>query len=148
MENYKNLYDNSPIALFQMSLEGNFLIVNNKTLKILGFNSLDELNQHPKFNEKQFEIFKNEITKDQNVEDFLLDFYKKNKTKITLLITAKLDQEGKLVEGTMRDITDLIEFCSLGYHLDKMSELKKEVIDTIIKADQFHPLLRKIVKIV
>ncbi len=116
-EHLQNLFENSPIGIFQSSPEGKFLIVNKTLADMLGYDSaLDLMNNVNKTGldelyvdrEKRQSIVRN-VIKDDKWHSYKIKFYKKNRNIMTadLSFRAAKDDNSviKYLEGFVNDIT-------------------------------------------
>jgi len=114
LNNYKELFEHSQDGIYFSSLDGKILEVNMAFLSITGYNkdeiaavkSLD-LYVDPKVRAK----FQKEILEKETVRDFEVDLYRKDKTKITCLLTSSVfkNREGDILgfKGLIKDVTTL-----------------------------------------
>ena len=112
--NYKDLFEHSQDGIYFSSLDGKILEVNLAFLNITGYNqeeietvkSLD-LYVDPKVRAK----FQKEILEKGTVRDFEVDLFRKDKAKITCLLTSSVfkNREGDILgfKGLIKDVTTL-----------------------------------------
>jgi PAS domain S-box-containing protein len=112
--NYKDLFEHSQDGIYFSSLDGQILEVNKAFLNITGYKqdeilevkSLD-LYTDPKVREK----FQKEILEKGTVRDFEVDLFRKDKAKITCLLTSSVfkNKEGETIgfKGLIKDVTIL-----------------------------------------
>ena len=112
--NYKDLFEHSQDGIYFSSLDGKILEVNAAFLSITGYSqeeieavkSLD-LYVDPKVRDK----FQKEILEKGTVRDFEVDLFRKDKTKITCLLTSSVfkNREGDILgfKGLIKDITTI-----------------------------------------
>jgi PAS domain S-box-containing protein len=110
-ESYRELVDNSIVAIYKTNLEGNILFANNAMAEFFGFKSIKELS---KTNVKH-------LYKDQNDRKLLIDrllfegsikqqeveMVTKSGKTINILLSAKLTDD--VISGMMMDISQLKE---------------------------------------
>ena len=91
-EQFKNLFENSPIGIFHSSTEGKFHMVNKALSDMMGYDSTEDLiNQVNKtnINEKLYVILKkrpnfvSDILKDDNWHSYQNEYYKKDGSIMT-----------------------------------------------------------------
>jgi len=114
-ERYRLLYENASIGIYRTTPDGQILLSNNALLKILGYNSFEEL--------KQRNIEKDEFDPDYSRAEFkktmeekgeiygLEDIWKRQDNKLVYIrenAKAVRDNQGKILfyDGTIEDITE------------------------------------------
>jgi len=112
--NYKDLFEHSQDGIYFSSLDGKILEVNKAFLNITGYNqdeiqtvkSLD-LYVDPRVRDK----FQKEILEKGTVRDFEVDLFRKDKAKITCLLTSSIfkNRRGDILgfKGLIKDVTTL-----------------------------------------
>lgn len=112
--NYKDLFEHSQDGIYFSSLDGKILEVNMAFLSITGYKqdeieavkSLD-LYVDPAVRDK----FQKEILEKGTVQDFEVDLYRKDKAKITCLLTSSVfkNRGGDIIgfKGLIKDVTTL-----------------------------------------
>jgi len=116
-ESYKNLFDNVPIGLYKISADGSLLMANKELIKILEYDSYDDLatnNIHLKIsNEEDRIFFLNKLIKDSEIIDFKTVWKTKKGEKIFVIESAKAnkDEFNNFIsyEGSLEDITTKIK---------------------------------------
>jgi PAS domain S-box-containing protein len=112
---YKNLYENSPIGIYRTSPEGKILLANSTIIKMLGYDSFEDIAQRNVEQSGYTEKFsRNDFIKilEQNGEiiGYETAWYTKNKEIIYVRENAKVvkDAVGNIIyyEGTVEDISD------------------------------------------
>lgn len=136
---YRSIIQHSAEGIFQTSLEGQFLTVNNSLVDILGYESEDEL----KAKDIQNDIYKNPEDRRKIIELLKMhgeikDFKVELKRKDGSVITAKLNDrlindeefEREYFEGSLIDISDqmILE--------DKRRVAEENLYDEKIKSDK------------
>ena len=114
---YHSIFENSPEGIFQSSLAGRFLTVNQSMVNILGYNNVDELLQ---LNITE-DVFKSREDRDKLIEElkqkdevnnYRLTLKKKDGTDVIISLNDKmLSDEAKnqfYFEGNIRDITEWV----------------------------------------
>lgn len=112
---YRSIFEDAQVGIYQTSPEGVVLQANPALLKMLGFNSLQDLS-HRNLNNDNVYInktrndFINEITKNGFIKDYESEWLKKNGETLMIRENARLvkDDEGniKYYEGFVVDITE------------------------------------------
>lgn len=112
---YRTLFENAQTGIYQTTPEGEILQSNPALIKMLGFNSLKELNARNLETENDFvkstrKKFIKLIEKQGFVKDFEAEWKKKNDDTILLMENARAvhDTEGKTLyyEGFVENITE------------------------------------------
>ncbi|CAN2050385.1 two-component system, sensor histidine kinase [Candidatus Magnetomoraceae bacterium gMMP-1] len=114
---YRSIYENAVQGIFQVSQEGHIISVNPSLIKMLGYDSQEEfalfLTKYHYVNNDERKNFFRIINKKGYVKSFKTMFYRKNKTKIWVSISARLikdiDNNILYYEGSIIDITERIE---------------------------------------
>ena len=112
---YRDIFDNFPVGIFQTTLEGDFITINNEMAKILGYASVRGIAASGS-NIKSFYIdpdarhlLLKEVRAGGRVEGYKTEFLKKTGEHIWVSINTYLrrraDGGGEYLEGFMRDIT-------------------------------------------
>ena len=114
---YHSIFENSPEGIFQSSLAGRFLTVNQSMVNILGYNNVDELLQLNitddvfKSREDRDKLIEKLKQKDE-VNNYRLTLKKKDGTDVIISLNDKmLSDEAKnqfYFEGNIRDITEWV----------------------------------------
>ena len=112
---YRTLFENAQIGIYQTTPEGKILQANPAVIKMLGFDSLEELNKRNLETENDFvkstrKKFIKLIEKQGFVKDFEAEWKNKNDKTITLMENARAvrDNEGKTIyyDGFVENITE------------------------------------------
>ncbi|MGD1006319.1 MAG: ATP-binding protein [Ignavibacteriaceae bacterium] len=116
-QKYHSIFENSAEGMFQSSLDGKFLTVNSALVKILGYDSTDELlkidipealYKSPVEREKLIEGLK----KNGSVNNYILSLKKKDGTDVIVRLNDHLVSDNNkshyYFEGNMQDITDQV----------------------------------------
>lgn len=134
---YKDLYETAPVGLWRTNIDdGSFIHANEATIAILGFSDFDDLVSHVTndlYDSKdRLELIK-ELRKCGEVSDFQVIVTRKDGKEITVNLTAKINEDKGFIEGTIRDMTGIISLkaSSIIPHLEKMSELKRHILEKI-----------------
>ena len=114
-ERYRSLFENSTIGMYRTALDGRILMANPTLIRMLGFESFEDLAQgHPEEDglaaTHPRALFKERIEKDGAIHGLETDWKKKDGTTIYVResATAIRDAGGNALyyEGTVEDITD------------------------------------------
>ena len=111
---FRGLYENATIGIYRTTLDGKILLANPTLIKIVGYDSFDELmNLDAKStyaDPETREIFKNEIEKNGQIFGLESKWKRKDGTVIYIRESARAvkDNEGRdlYYEGTIEDITN------------------------------------------
>jgi len=150
---YKKLYEAAPIGLWRTNIEdGRVIHANEATVKILGFDSFEELSQYDTTNLYDLKIrteLVQELKECHEIKDFQIVMRRKDGKEITVSLSVKIDQNNGYIEGTIKDVTNIISFESsvLLPHLEKISLLKQHIIEKLRQSDYSYHELRKSSKI-
>jgi PAS domain S-box-containing protein len=114
-QKFHSIFENSAEGMFQSSLDGKFLTVNSALVKILGYDSREELlkidipgelYKSPEEREKLIE----DLKKNGSVNNYVLTFKKKNGSDVIVRLNDHLvpddNSDHYYFEGNMQDITD------------------------------------------
>jgi PAS domain S-box-containing protein len=105
---YRELVENAQIGVYQTTLDGDILYMNEAMMRLFGFDSLKEMisRKAPALyrNASDRELFKRRLKRDGRVASFETDMVKKDGTIRTVLLSASLD--GEVISGMLRDITE------------------------------------------
>ncbi len=108
-EKYRNLADNALVGVFSSSLEGEILYVNAAMVKMMEFDSLEEMKKTRAVsrykNPKDREVFIAKLKESGSVCNYELDCLTKNGNPKKILVSAFLDGNQAL-HGTIVDITE------------------------------------------
>ena len=115
-EKYRNIFENSITAIYQITMEGRLLSVNMAGARILGYDSprelldatidLREFYVHP----ERRSVLLRLLEEQGSVREFEVEFYRKDKSVVSVSINVRAvrNSDGKIayMEGTALDITD------------------------------------------
>lgn len=124
----ESLYETAPVGLWRLDLNTHFIHANRTALDILGYSSLDELNQS---SDKQL------LTEISNKSQENLLISNNLGKDIWVELSAVISPEG-FVEGTIKDVT------SIQPHIEKVSMIKQNIIKRL---NQDEPSLSRSSKI-
>jgi len=143
-ENFRSLFENSAIGLYEIDLDGNFILANQVFLKILGLSDFFELKE---FNAFQSGIstngtrqkIKELLSQNLDINNFEDEWLKSDKTKIIVKenIRAKKDVNGTIeyYQGVVEDITERkkveLELVKSKKDAEKSDQLKSEFLTQI-----------------
>ncbi len=126
-QQYKSLFDNAVLGIYKTTPDGRILAANPALVRILGYDSLAELEQR-NLEDRGYapdyprEEFKARMEKDGAVSGFVSGWAREDGTTVHVRENAKAarNEEGKILfyEGTIEDITDQRE-----------AELAKEALE-------------------
>ncbi|MBN1756652.1 PAS domain S-box protein [bacterium] len=112
---YRNLFVNVPIGIYQATPEGQIIIANPALVKMLGYNSYEELAQKNQ-DEEIFKAglisstFREQLNRDGEINGFEFPWARKDNTLMYGLenVRAVYDDNGNLkyYEGTVEDVTE------------------------------------------
>lgn len=113
-EKYRNIFNNSVQGIFQTTLDGKYITINNSFAKLSGYDSPDEMmNTNATelyFHQEDRKRFLEGILKDGYVKDAEGLMLKKNGDKIWVSCSANsiFDEEGNIlyIDGMIEDITN------------------------------------------
>ena len=149
---YKQLYESAPVGLWRTSIEdGRFIHANEATVNMLGYDNFEELSQYSSTDLYDPEIRNSlvqELKECQEIKDVQVVMRKKDGNEITVSLSAKIDQKNGYIEGTVRDVTNIISLESsiLLPHLEKISLLKQHIIEKLRQNEYDCRLLHNSVK--
>lgn len=127
---YSGLFNNATIGLYQTTPSGQILSVNPALIKMLNFDSLEDLLTRDLSKGSYVEIdkrteFQKIINEKGEVTDYESEWYTKNNDIIVVLESAKAvkNQKGEIIryDGTVQDITE-------------KKKIQKELVDALEKA--------------
>ncbi|SPF35283.1 putative Histidine kinase [Syntrophobacter sp. SbD1] len=115
-EKYRSIFENAMEGIFQITPQGQFIVVNPAFKKMLGFNCTEEHSAVPiqrvqqLFAESAYQEFMHALESDGIVQGFVCEFYRKDTEKIWVSINARAvrdnDDNTLCYEGTIEDITE------------------------------------------
>ncbi len=129
---FRSIISNSLIGFFQTTLDGKIIYANPALIKMLGFNSEDEIISKMKIdnfylNSKDRELMVNLLQEKSSVRNYQLILTKNDGTKIYTRCNAKLildeEDDNYYIEGNVQDITEQI----------KLDEEKRKIMDELIE---------------
>ncbi len=114
---YRSIVDNAIIGIFQSNLDGNFTTVNSALLKIMGYESTDELLSSAKgklfFKDliEREKVFK-ELRLKRKIEDYETVLLKKDSTEVdvrlNIIMVEDTITEKYYLEGSIQDISEKV----------------------------------------
>jgi len=111
---YRTIFENSLVGIFQITLDGKFNIINNAFVKIFGYNSIDDFKKHVKTfkellkNKEDFYKLLEEIKQEKQISGQELILKSKSNTEIYIEIYCSLTKyfdTYEIIEGFIHDIT-------------------------------------------
>lgn len=114
-EKYRNNFNNAPVGIYQSDVSGRFVFVNNKLVKMLGYDSKEELLQKSLdtdvyFDNEERQKLITQYAQSGAVADLEIKWKRKDGTPIWIQLTASAvkDSSGKIIlfDGFVRDIGD------------------------------------------
>jgi len=108
---YRQLYNHSPIALYQTRIsDGKLLECNQALVELFGYDSKEEFQATSDAIERYFDvddraIFLEKLEKDKRVKGFQMHVKRKDGEAIWIEVTAEIFPEQGYIEGAMQDIT-------------------------------------------
>lgn len=155
MPEYKDMYNSAPIGLWRTDLNtGEWLSANDATLKILGYSSFSELSQF-----RSVDLYSDinvrhklieQLKEVKEIDELEVILKRKDSKEIVVALSAKINFAKNCIEGSIRDITNIVakESLKLIPYLEKISILKRHIMEKIQEADCLEvPQLRKFAKI-
>lgn len=114
-ERYRNIFESAVIGIYRTTPDGEIIMANPTLIKLLGFDSLEELAQRNLEeegfeNEKQRDRFRKRIERDGSITGLESQWKTKDGRSVYVSENARAfyDKEGKVLyyEGTIEDITE------------------------------------------
>ncbi len=107
-KNYRELIDNSLVAIYKTTIDGDILFANDSMVKMFHYESVDELKEENiiklyKKTEDRFQLV-NKLEKECRVSDYELEIVAKDNQIVNVLVSASL--EDGIISGMFMDITD------------------------------------------
>jgi diguanylate cyclase (GGDEF)-like protein/PAS domain S-box-containing protein len=136
-ENYRRIFENSPVGIFKTTSSGGVKMVNPYMAQILGFDSIskavtyyNDLKKNLYVNSERRDQFINQIKAEGMVSNFVYQAYDKDDNILWLEMNARISQENEdgsfIIDGFCRDITERRQseekIRYLGFH-DKLTGL-------------------------
>ena len=145
-QRYRSLIENAMIGIYQSTLEGKFLMVNPAFVRMLGYDSVDEVYQLDIARDVYLVPsdrlrFLEAIEKTYRVVDFEQRLRRKDGSVIVVRETSRKlqDEHGKVYfEGLVQDVTEQKRYeDELSFHASVLDN----VYDSIISTDRFYRIL-------
>jgi PAS domain S-box-containing protein len=149
-EKYRGIFENALEGLFQTTIDGRFLSANPAMAQILGYDSPEELissvteiRQQLYVNPEDRDKIVSAISKHREVIGREIQFYRKDKQKIWISISARLarNDAGKpaFIEGFLTDISDRKQAEeALAESRDYLHEIISSIADPMFVKDRQH----------
>ncbi len=111
---YRELFENSPVGIYRVSMKGEVILVNDVLINMLGYSSLNELNEYYKakkdfYPENEMEKFVKTLREKGQIKGFEHRLVKKDGKKIYVRQSAWVykNSNGEItyIEGIVEDIT-------------------------------------------
>ena len=131
---YRSIFDNSVEGIFQSDISGKFITVNPALIKILGYESEDEIlradiEKEIYFNPEDRQKLIDELKEKKVVKDYILQLKKKDGEEVIVKLNDKLVKDEftdrVYFEGNMHDITTQIKL-----------EKEREKAETALRAEK------------
>jgi PAS domain S-box-containing protein/putative nucleotidyltransferase with HDIG domain len=156
-ERLRTLFENSPLGLYRTTPDGKFLFANPAMVRLVGFNSFEELAKHnietegydPEYPRARF---KEIIERDGRVKGMETSWRRSDGKRIFVREYAEVirGEDGQVLyyEGTVEDITERklaeLEAQKQTQNLNSISELAIELAESSSETDIFQIITRKI----
>lgn len=143
-EKYRSLFENAVEGIFQSTPDGRIINANNSFVKMLGYDSLEEMKKLDikkdlYYNPEDRDAFLNEINEKGFFSNRELTLKKKDGSKIVVLENSRAvkDKDGNIVfyEGMFTDITKIKEYEERLSFRIKLEKLISEVALSFISVD-------------
>jgi PAS domain S-box-containing protein len=137
---FRDLYHQSPVALYRTRLEDGKLLECNKALAaLLGYSSVEECKaNHYSVDHyvqpQQRQILLNRLHKEKSVKDFELQIRRADNKEIWVELTAELYPEEGWIEGAMREITAA----------KVLTETEKQILNLIMQGKSSRQIARQL----
>lgn len=133
---YRQLFDNNPAAVFRTTLEGKILDTNNALIRILGYDTAEEIKKHNVrefyVNNKNRDEFIRGLLRNRIVNNYDVNFRKKDGTIISVMINAGIYDDvisGQVViQGAFIDISEEKKYKE---RLTESEKFFKNIVDNI-----------------
>jgi PAS domain S-box-containing protein len=140
---FKSIFDNSAEGIFQSTPDGHYLTVNEALVKILGYNSREELLRADISNEIYEDIedrkqLLEKLQSDGVVRDYILKLKKKDGSIVIVRLNDRIVSEpgGMFYEGNMQDITEQVLADEKRKQTEELLKLEKEKSDQLAREAQ------------
>lgn len=108
---YKNIFDNSPIGMFKISLNEKVINCNKSFLEIFKYNDMDDFREDMITSDNMQDVISAILSIGENAKDIILnitDRYKKEIICKVSTIDFKFEDGIDVIEGTILDITEAL----------------------------------------
>jgi PAS domain S-box-containing protein len=107
-KNYRELVDNSLVAIYKTNLDGDILFANDSMAKMFHYERVDELKEENikklyKNNEDRYQLI-NKLEKESRIRDYELEIVAKDNQTVNVLVSASLEDD--IISGMFMDISD------------------------------------------
>jgi len=115
-QKYRRVFDDSKDMIYIATYEGKLIDINKAGVRLLGYKSKQEARDKQSIelmfhNRNESKLFQEKIEQNGFLKDYRAKFKKKDKTQISVMITATAtkDENGKMLghEGIIRDVTEI-----------------------------------------
>ena len=149
---FRGLFEHATMGLYRSNIKGELLLANNALIKMLGFDSLEELRNRDQYNsgyvkKNQREIFLKKLENFRVLVGFESQWRKKDGSIIHIRESARLytDYSGeKIFEGTVEDITISKQAEA---EIKESRERLQVVVDNLYDAIFIHDIDGKIINV-
>ncbi|MCB0751595.1 MAG: response regulator, partial [Ignavibacteriae bacterium] len=149
---FRNLFENATLGVYRSSLTGEVLMANNALIKMLGYNSFDDLANNKDVvsgyvNPERRKEFIELVERDGSIIGFESEWRKKDGSTIYISESSRkdFDEEGNIVfEGTIEDITDKKLAMD---ELKDSKEMLQTVFDNVYDAIFIHDINGKVIDV-
>jgi len=149
-EIYRNLFNNVPVGIYRSTLDGRIILANPTLVKMLGFDSINELKERNLnfegfINTSERQSFLNSILSSDEIQVFESTWVKKDGSTLNVLEKSRVvrDANGNVlyIEGTAEDISQrklseklqqaVYSISEAAYNLDNLQDLYKFIHHSI-----------------
>jgi len=142
---FKSIFDNSAEGIFQSTPDGHFLTINEALVKILGYNSKEELLKADISNDIYFypsdrQKLVSRLKTEEEVKNYILKLKKKNGSVVFVRLNDRIvhdeDKSRVYYEGNMQDITEQVLADEKRKKAEELLRIEKEKSDKLAKEAQ------------
>jgi PAS domain S-box-containing protein len=148
---FKAIFDNSAEGIFQTTPEGQFLTANQALIKILGFNSREELMNTNivtdiYFNPSDRTKLLQKIKSEGEIKNYIIKLKKKNGSPVIVKINERIvtddERNRAFYEGSMQDITEQVIAEEKRQRFEELLRIEKERSDKLAMEAQESNLIK------
>jgi PAS domain S-box-containing protein len=141
---FKAIFDNSAEGIFQTTPDGRFLTANDALIKILGYDSREEL-MHADIKEIYFDPedrvkLLSKIKKEEEIKNYVTKLKKKDGSPVFIKLNDRLvtDEDNSRIyfEGSLTDITEQVKADEQRRKTEELLRLEKERSDKLAREAQ------------